>query len=98
MEKFIFLEILAALWLVGSALAIGLYISRKNTLQGSLIIGYAWSLIFSWAFVGWLAGELIALALKPLRTAIWPCRQGLRKNHSASEKFSFYMCETIRLT
>ena len=64
MEIVIFLEILAALWLVGSALALGLYISRRNRCQGGFLIGYAWSLIFSWAFVGWIAGELIALAFK----------------------------------
>ena len=60
----IFLKVLAALWLVGSALGLGLYQSRKASLERFPLFGYVWVAVFSWAFVGWLAGELMAYSYK----------------------------------
>ena len=62
----IFFSVLAAFWLVGAALGTGYYLSRRDRAKSSALSGIIWSLVFSWAFVGWVAGELAALALKNL--------------------------------
>ena len=59
----LFIQVLA-LWLIGSAMAMGLVISRRNRSDEWAWPGYVWALVFSWAFVGWFAGEMIALAFK----------------------------------
>lgn len=65
-EHTIFFQFLAALWLVGSAFGLGLYRSRRNKQERYPVYGYIWVTLFSWAFVGWLAGELLAYNIKAI--------------------------------
>ncbi len=65
-EYSVFFQFLAALWLTGSSLALGLYRSRRNKQERYPIYGYIWVALFSWAFVGWLAGELLAYTIKAI--------------------------------
>lgn len=52
----LFFTMLSVLWLIGSSLALGYIISRRDKRQGPLLL-YLWSIIFSWIFIGWLIGE-----------------------------------------
>lgn len=54
----IFFQVFAALWLVGGAIAIGLYQAIRNRWQGILLVGYIYAIVFSWIYVGWIAGKM----------------------------------------
>lgn len=45
-------------------MAVVLVISRRNRRDTWAWPGYPCALVFSWAFVGWMAREIIALAFK----------------------------------
>lgn len=61
-----FLLMLSALWLCGSALAVGLVISRRKKKIPATLMIFIWGFVFSWAFVGWVVGEMMAAAIKTL--------------------------------
>jgi hypothetical protein len=59
-----FLTVFTSMWLIGSAFAVGIVTSRRNKRETSAWPGFLWAVVFSWAFVGWMAGEFIAMAFQ----------------------------------
>jgi hypothetical protein len=62
----LFLLVLSAIWLCGSALSVGLVISRRKKKMPATWVLFVWGVVLSWAFVGWIVGEMMALAIKSL--------------------------------
>lgn len=59
-----FIVEVAALWVIGSVLSVGLVISRWNKNDPLTWLICLFGIVFSWGFFGWMTGELIALAFK----------------------------------
>jgi hypothetical protein len=75
MSDFRFLEvILVALWLIGSALATGMVISRRDKKDPISWFLYFFALIFSWIFVGWMTFEMLALIIQGIWKNQFPRR------------------------
>jgi hypothetical protein len=67
------LAIVLSLWIIGSAVAVGLFLALRQKSGASTAVGIVWALVFSWAFVGWMAGGFFAQALKVLVLNIQRC-------------------------